>query len=334
MPSRFYQFSFAPNPRWSHLFSPGGEIQAYFIDVAKRMGVYDRIRFGTEIVSAEFDGAAGLCLPGRREISCRLPDIGDRRAAPPEDSRHPRTRRLLGSGVSLRAVGPQRRAAEPPGRGDRDRLDRSADRLAAGRHASHIDPVPAHRAVGHADAQPSLPAADAPHPSSLSVAGPPWLPRIPGPDGVLFDRTGQARMATPVGRCPMPANLRTVRDPQLRKALTPNYMPMCKRLVISGGFYRAIQRDDVELVTAPIDHLEPRGIVTDDGVLHEADVIVLATGFDAHAYMRPMRVTGRDGICLDEVWRDGPRAFETVAMPGFPNFFMLLARTVQWATFR
>jgi cation diffusion facilitator CzcD-associated flavoprotein CzcO len=99
---------------------------------------------------------------------------------------------------------------------------------------------------------------------------------------------------------------------------------MCKRLVISNGFYRAIQRDDVELVTAGIDHVERRGIVTGDGVLHEADVIVLATGFDTHAFFRPMRLTGRDGIGADEVWRDGPRAYQTVAMPGFPNFFMML----------
>jgi cation diffusion facilitator CzcD-associated flavoprotein CzcO len=110
----------------------------------------------------------------------------------------------------------------------------------------------------------------------------------------------------------------------LRRALTPDYQPMCKRLVVSGGFYRAIQRDDVELVTAGIDHVERRGIVTDDGVLHEAEVIVLATGFDTHAFFRPMRLTGRDGVAADDVWRDGPRAYQTVAMPGFPNFFMML----------
>ncbi len=107
------------------------------------------------------------------------------------------------------------------------------------------------------------------------------------------------------------ASLRSVRDPGLRAALTPDYQPMCKRLVVSGGFYRAIQRADVELVTAGVDHLERRGIVTADGVLHEADVIVLATGFDTHAFFRPMRLTGRDGITADEVWRDGPRGYQT-----------------------
>lgn len=93
---------------------------------------------------------------------------------------------------------------------------------------------------------------------------------------------------------------------------------------MSGGFYRAIQRDNAELVTAGIDHVERRGIVTADGVLHEADVIVLATGFDSHAFFRPMQLIGRDGIVAEDVWRDGPRAHQTVAMPGFPNFFMML----------
>jgi cation diffusion facilitator CzcD-associated flavoprotein CzcO len=54
--SRLYQFTFATYPGWSHLFSPGGEIQAYFTDVAKRTGIYDRIRFDAEVISAQFDG--------------------------------------------------------------------------------------------------------------------------------------------------------------------------------------------------------------------------------------------------------------------------------------
>jgi hypothetical protein len=73
-----------------------------------------------------------------------------------------------------------------------------------------------------------------------------------------------------------------------------------------------------------VDRVESRGIVTADGELHELDVLVFATGFDAHAFMRPMRITGRDGVTLDAAWADGPRAFQTVAMPGFPNLFMLL----------
>jgi len=116
------------------------------------------------------------------------------------------------------------------------------------------------------------------------------------------------------------AHLRTVRDSRLRQALTPDHQPMCRRLIISGRFYRAIQRPDVELVTTGIDHVTTEGIVTTDGRLHEVDVIALATGFDAHAFIRPTALIGEDGVTLDEVWRDGPRAHLTASLPGFPNF--------------
>jgi cation diffusion facilitator CzcD-associated flavoprotein CzcO len=119
-------------------------------------------------------------------------------------------------------------------------------------------------------------------------------------------------------------NLRTVRDPELRAALTPDYQPMCRRLVVSSGFYPAMQLDHVGLVTDGIDHVEREGIVTTDGQLHRLDVIALATGFDAHAFMRPMKLTGRDGLTIEQAWADGPRAHLTVAVPGFPNFFMLM----------
>jgi cation diffusion facilitator CzcD-associated flavoprotein CzcO len=65
-------------------------------------------------------------------------------------------------------------------------------------------------------------------------------------------------------------------------------------------------------------------VVTADGTLHEVDLLVLATGFDARAYTRPMEVVGVDGLSLDEAWADGPKAYRSVAVPGFPNFFMLM----------
>jgi cation diffusion facilitator CzcD-associated flavoprotein CzcO len=119
-------------------------------------------------------------------------------------------------------------------------------------------------------------------------------------------------------------NLRTVKDPLLRAKLTPDHEPMCKRLVVSANFYKAVQQPNVDVVVRGIDHVEPKGIVTTDGKLHELDVLVLATGFDAHAYLRPMELHGPGGITLDDAWRDGPRAYRTVALPGFPNFFMLM----------
>jgi cation diffusion facilitator CzcD-associated flavoprotein CzcO len=120
-------------------------------------------------------------------------------------------------------------------------------------------------------------------------------------------------------------NLRlSVRDPQLRAKLTPTYQPMCKRQILAGHFYRSVQQPGVEVITDSIDHIEPRGIVTADGTLHELDLLVYATGFDARAYVRPMEVIGEGGLSLDDAWADGPMAYRSVAVPGFPNLFMLM----------
>jgi cation diffusion facilitator CzcD-associated flavoprotein CzcO len=115
-----------------------------------------------------------------------------------------------------------------------------------------------------------------------------------------------------------------IKDPELRAKLTPDYAPLCKRIVVSGTFYETMQKDHVDLVTERIDRIEPGGVVTGDGVLHELDVLVLATGFEAQAYMRPMEITGVDGLTLTEAWADGPSAYRTIAAPGFPNMFTLV----------
>ena len=119
------------------------------------------------------------------------------------------------------------------------------------------------------------------------------------------------------------ANLETVRDPELRERLRPNYRAACKRLVVSPNFYEAIQHPNAELVTDAIERVEPTGVRTRDGRLHELDVLVLATGFKANAFMRPMAVTGRDGVTLEQAWADRPTAYLSITIPGFPNFFML-----------
>jgi cation diffusion facilitator CzcD-associated flavoprotein CzcO len=98
---------------------------------------------------------------------------------------------------------------------------------------------------------------------------------------------------------------------------------LCKRLIISWDYYSAVRKPAVRLVTEPIDRIEGRGVVTTDEDLHELDVLVLATGFDFQAFMRPMQITGRDGARLDDLWSNGPFAYKTVGLPGFPNLFML-----------
>ena len=325
VPSRVYQYSFAKNPNWTHLFSPGGEIQAYFRGIADRYAIRDRIRFGTEIVSARFEhgrwvlrtdagaestvdfliSATGVLHHPRMPSIAGLNDFGGHvfHSARWDHRVELQGRRIavIGNG----STGVQLVCGLAGVAGKVMMFQRTAQwivRLPNPRYSRF---------------------------TSITHQRIPWLDRLAYlAYSSIFDAFAVALTKPGMRRKLMAAlcraSLRKVRDPELRRALTPNYTPMRKRLVMSGGFYHAIQRDDVELVTAGIDHVERRGIVTEDGVLHEADIIVLCTGFDTHAFFRPMQLTGRDGISVDDAWRDGPRAHQTVAMPGFPNFFMML----------
>ena len=93
--------------------------------------------------------------------------------------------------------------------------------------------------------------------------------------------------------------------------------------MISPRFYEAIQDPGCELVTDRITAVEPGGVRTDDGALHELDVLVLATGYDTQAYFRPLRLTGAGGRRIEDIWCERPVAFRTMTVPHMPNFFMV-----------
>jgi len=107
--------------------------------------------------------------------------------------------------------------------------------------------------------------------------------------------------------------------------LTPDYAPFSRRPVVDNGWYRALTRDNVELVCDGIARVTPEGIETVDGERREVDVIVSATGFDIVKYLWPARFVGRGGRDLHDTWSegDGPRAYLGMMMPEFPNMFML-----------
>lgn len=325
VPSRLYQYSFAKNPNWTQMFSRGGEIQDYLRGIAERYGLRHRIRFGATVVSARFDDGRWVLRTDSGTESTvdflisatgvlhhpRIPPIAgldDFRGTVFHSARWDHTVPLLGRRIAVIGTGS------------------TGVQLVCG-----LAGVAGKVTMFQRTAQWVLPW---PNPRYSKLARVfhrafPCLGSLAYKAYSLSFETFAVALSNPglhrklVGAV-CRASLRRMRDPRLRRALTPDYEPMCKRLVMSGGFYRAIQRDDVELVTAGIDHVEHRGIVTDDGVLHEVDVIVLATGFDSHAFFRPMQLTGRDGIRIDDVWQDGPHAHQTVAIPGFPNFFMML----------
>ena len=115
-----------------------------------------------------------------------------------------------------------------------------------------------------------------------------------------------------------------VNDPVLRAKLTPAYKFGCKRVVINAKYYDAIQQPNAHLVTDAIECIETNGIRTKDGTLHELDVLVFATGFDAAAFMRPMEFVGKNGVTIEKAWQKKITAYRSMFLPDFPNFFLML----------
>ncbi|WP_442972690.1 flavin-containing monooxygenase [Rhodococcus sp. G-MC3] len=329
VPSQLYQFGFAPKPDWSSIWASGPEIQKYHRDVVERFGLTDRIRLNTTVVSADFDDASG-----RWTI---VTDSGEQ----------------IGADFVICATGVLHNPATPdiPGldefggevvhtaRWD-DALETDGKRIAViGTGSTGVQVVsalqPAAQSLTHFVRSPQW-VLWAPmklrQPRIVAAA----FTRMPGlqnrlydmmlwgsailPDLVIHD-TWRRRTAQLYARLSLRGQIRNRR---LREDLTPDYQPLCKRQVISGTYYRAVRAANAELVTDKIDRITSNGIRTADGREHPTDVIVLATGFRAHDYMRPMRVTGRDGRGLDQIWADGPRAYRMTAIPGLPNLFTVL----------
>jgi cation diffusion facilitator CzcD-associated flavoprotein CzcO len=115
-----------------------------------------------------------------------------------------------------------------------------------------------------------------------------------------------------------------IKDPELKEKLTPGYNLGCTRIPKSDkNYYEAVQLPNAHIVKGEIARIAPYGVVMGDGTEVALDVLVYATGFDAHAYMRPMRVAGLDGVTIDEAWRERIYSYGGIAVPGFPNLFML-----------
>lgn len=325
VPSHLYSYSFAPNAAWSHTFSPGGEIRAYFERVAHDYDVVRDIRFGDEVVACTWgdDRWTVETRSGHR-------DTFDVVIAATGVLHHPNLPELPGldsfSGASFHSA-----------RWDHSvRTDgRRVGVIGTGSTAVQITSALAARAsrftLFQRTAQWVLPQANpgySEEEQARFASDPDLLRTIHDNLAVAFgtfaaaiidaDSDGMAMIERMCNE-----NLETVRDPVLRDRLRPTYRAGCKRLVVCPDFYEAIQEPTAELVTETIEQVEPAGVRTADGVLHELDVLVLATGFRADAFMRPMAVTGRGGVTLADAWSPRPNAYLSITMPDFPNFFML-----------
>jgi cation diffusion facilitator CzcD-associated flavoprotein CzcO len=327
VPSHLYSYSFEPNADWSHRYSPGAEIQAYFEGVAERRGVLPFIRFGDPVSRLEFDA-------GRWQLET---ESGHRDEVD----------------FVIAATGVLHHPSYP----DIEGLDSFAGDQFHSARWSHDVSLEGKRVgiIGTGSTAMQIVAATVDKVSQLSLfqRTAQWVMPQENPSYTeeektefrthpetmqeLHDATSRLfaegfanavidadspQMKTIEGLCL--ANLEdNVTDAELRERLRPDYRAACKRLVISGDFYDAIQKPNAELVTEGIERIEPGGVRTADGRLHELDVLVLATGFQVDRFMRPMDIFGRDGARLDEVWAKRPVAYLSISVPDFPNLFML-----------
>lgn len=113
-------------------------------------------------------------------------------------------------------------------------------------------------------------------------------------------------------------------DPELCAKVLPSYPPGAKRIIRDNGVWiGTLRRDNVQLVTDPIEEITTEGVLTVGGEKHEVDVIIYATGFSASRFLAPMKITGRNGVDLHEHWDGEPRAYLGITVAGFPNLFCL-----------
>jgi cation diffusion facilitator CzcD-associated flavoprotein CzcO len=326
VPSHLYSYSFALTPDWSHRFSPGPEIYAYFERVARDHDVIPQMRFNEEVTSCTF-------VSGRWQLETKSGhrDEVDVVIAATGVLHHPRYPDIEGIDSFEGAVFHSARWDHSVTT-DNARVGIIGTGSTAVQMVSALVDRVSKLTLFQRTAQWVMPQENPEYTQEEKEefrSDPARLPALHTQLGEMFGLFANAVIDSDSPGIKMIedaclANLETsVHDPELRERLRPSYRAACKRLIISPDFYESIQRPHAELVTEGIERIEPKGVRTKDGVLHELDVLVLATGFKADAFMRPMRITGRDGHTLDEIWAPRPNAYLSISIPELPNFFML-----------
>jgi cation diffusion facilitator CzcD-associated flavoprotein CzcO len=326
VPSRNYQYTFAPNPDWSHLFSPGPEIWAYLDRVARQYGLREQMSFRDEVEIARWENGewhlrtkAGveavydfIVTAAGGLVHTKTPDIpglGDFEGARFHSAEWDHSVPLEGQRIAVvgtGSTGMQITRALAPVAGRFELYQRTPQWILPLGNRRYTRPGKwlLRR-----------------FPALNNRFGRAWQVTVEGTFGIAVVRPGwQRKMLTWFCH----NHLKKIKDPALRRRFTPTDKPMCKRLVMGNNFYEQFERPTVDLVDTAIERVEAKGIRTADGVLHELDVIVLATGFDAHKFIRPMELIGTDGVKLSEVWEPEPFGYRSVALPGFPNVFTLI----------
>ncbi len=327
-PAHSYAYSFALNPEWSAFFAPGPEIRAYFEDVAARFGLDGHIRFNTEIdectwrddhwhvrtKAGDTDLAQVLVAATGVLHHPNIPDIpGLQTFARPwfHSARWDHSVPLDGQRIGVignGSTGVQIVSA----------LARRAGKLVQfQRSPQWIMPCPDNQ-YSEAEKQ-----AFRDDPANIEAVrnGPETSARRARFTNAIID--AQSPELAEIGEIVARNLEESIRDPVLKEKLRPNYRAACKRMIFSAHYYNAVQQPAVFIENGTIDRIEPTGVRMQDGTFHELDLLVLATGFKADQFVRPIRLYGEGGVELQELWAHGPRAYYAVMMPHFPNLCLL-----------
>jgi len=327
VPSMLYSYSFEPKADWSRKFAGQAEIVDYFEGVARKYGLMPHIRFNTEVTEARFDEEAGLW---------RI------RTAAGEE---------FAANVLVSGVGQLNRPAFPKIDGldsfkgaafHSARWDHAVDLTGKnvaviGNGASAIQFVPeiapktGKLTIFQRTPNWCVPKADRPFTERekklfrafpLLVRAQRWLTWIMLERNFLAFTQGSwfGKLFEKASKKELEAH---IKDPELRRKLTPDYPAGCKRILLTNDWFPALARPNVDVETSHIARVTENAVVTEDGVSHPADVIIYATGFESTDFLAPMKVVGRGNADLNEVWARGAEAHRGVAVAGFPNFFML-----------
>lgn len=312
IPSPYYSFSFEPNRTWPLRFSLGPEIMAYLSRTATKYGVHPR--YGVTVTGAEFragrwhvdtsDGplVADVLVPAVGQLSePHVPALPGSFVGPAfHSARWDHSVPLAGRRVAVIGTG-----------------------ASAAQFVPHIVRDAASVTIFQRSAPYVLPKPDVEYRS--------WQHHLFPLERAFFwgllevttlGIQGNRAVAKTVGMLAAHHLRRQVPDPALRAALTPDYPIGCKRVLFADDYYPALTQPHVHLVTVAVDALTPSGVITADGALHEADVLVYGTGFRTTDFLATLEIHGPAGA-LSDVWADGASAYLGMTVPRFPNMFIM-----------
>jgi cation diffusion facilitator CzcD-associated flavoprotein CzcO len=314
IPSLLYSFSFVKNPTWSRTYSPADEIRNHIEDMADRFNIRRHIQFGQEVTGLSFDEDAGAWTATTatcKRFRARTVILA---SGPLPDSSFPDIRGIDSyDGHKIHSAHWDN---------DYDFTGKRVGVIGTGASAIQIVPELVKQAefVKVFQRTPGwvLPRFDFATPPAVQTAfaKSPAVQQLArqalywGHEASATALVWNTPLTSVVARLGKMHLHRQVKDPWLRRQLTPGFTPGCKRMLVSSDYYPALQRDNCKLIDWPIATLSPVGLRTSDGIEHHLDCIVFA-------------ITGLGERALSDEWSSGAQAYKSASAHGYPNLFFM-----------